>query len=141
EWVAADLEPVTGLPIQGVGKIDRRDRGTAGERLVDYKRSKIPAKKAVTSFADVQLLFYALLKTMNGEKVDTITYYSIRQRQRNCSEAEVEPLLATFSEILKQQLHGILSGGGYRKIIARHCDRCPYREICLDESQLRSING
>lgn len=141
EWVAADLEPVTGLPIQGVGKIDRRDRGTAGERLVDYKRGKIPAKKAVTSFADVQLLFYALLKTLNGEKVDKIAYYSIRQRQRNCSEAEVEPLLSTFSEILKQQLHGILSGGGYRKIIARHCDRCPYQEICLDESQLRSING
>ncbi len=141
EWIAADLKPVTGLPIQGVGKIDRRDRGTAGERLVDYKRSKIPSKKAVTSFADVQLLFYALLKDLNGEKIDKIAYYSIRQRQRNCSEAEVEPLLATFSEILRQQLHGIPASGGYRKIIARHCDRCPYKEICLDESQLRSIDG
>jgi len=139
EWIEADLEPVTGLPIQGVGKIDRRDRGTAGERLVDYKRSKIPSKKAVTSFADVQLLFYALLKSLNGEKVDKIAYYSIRQRQRNCSEAEVEPLLATFSEILRQQLHGITASGGYQKIIARHCDRCPYKEICLNESQLRSM--
>jgi CRISPR/Cas system-associated exonuclease Cas4 (RecB family) len=141
EWIAADLEPVTGLRIQGVGKIDRRDRGAAGERLVDYKRSTIPSKKAINSFADVQLLFYALLKALNGEKVDTIAYYSIRQRQRNCSEAEVEPLIATFSDILRQQLHGILDSGGYRKIIARHCDRCPYQEICLDESQLRSING
>jgi CRISPR/Cas system-associated exonuclease Cas4 (RecB family) len=141
EWIAADLNPVTGLPIQGVGKIDRRDRGTAGERLVDYKRSKIPTKKAVTGFDDVQLLFYALLKDLNGEKTDKIAYYSIRQRQRNCSEAEVEPLLATFSEILRQQLNDIPASGGYRKIIARHCDRCPYREICLDESQSRSIDG
>jgi len=139
EWIAADLEPVTGLPIQGVGKIDRRDRGTTGERLVDYKRSKIPSKKAINGFADVQLLFYALLKTLNGEKVDTIAYYSIRQRQRNCSKAEVEPLLATFRDILRQQLHGILDSGGYRKIIAEHCARCPYKEICLDESQLRSM--
>jgi len=60
EWITADLEPVAGLPIQGVGKIDRRDRGIEGERLVDYKRSKIPSKKAINSFADVQLLFYAL---------------------------------------------------------------------------------
>ena len=141
EWVAADLKPVAGLPIQGVGKIDRRDRGTTGERLVDFKRSTIPSKKAVESFADVQLLFYALLKSLNGEKVDTIAYYSIRQRQRNCSEVEVAPLLTTFSEILKQQLHGIPAGGGYRKIIAGHCGRCPYKEICLDESQLRLING
>lgn len=141
EWVTADLEPITGLPIQGVGKIDRRDRGTAGERLVDFKRSTIPAKKAVNSFTDVQLLFYALLKDLNGEKIDKIAYYSIRQRQRNCTAVETAPLLTTFSDILRQQLHGIPANGGYRKIIAGHCGRCPYKEICLDESQLRLING
>ena len=141
EWVEADLEPVAGLPIRGVGKIDRRDRGPAGERLVDYKRNKIPSKKAINSFDDVQLLFYALLKELNDEKIDAIAYYSLRRRQQNCSEAEVEPLLPVFRELLAQQLTGIAEAGGYRKIINGHCDSCPYREICLDESQLRTANG
>jgi RecB family exonuclease len=141
EWVEADLEPVAGLPIRGVGKIDRRDRGPAGERLVDYKRNKIPSKKAINSFDDVQLLFYALLKELNDEKIDAIAYYSLRRQQQNCSEAEVEPLLPVFRELLAQQLTGIAEAGGYRKIINGHCDSCPYREICLDESQLRTANG
>ncbi len=140
EWIDADLEPVAGTSIRGVGKIDRRDHGPAGERLVDYKRNKIPSKKAINSFEDVQLLFYALLKELNDKKIDTIAYYSFRKRQRNCSEAEVAPLLPVFRQLLAQQLTGIVEAGGYRKIIAGHCDSCPYREICLDESQLRTAN-
>ncbi|MBN2332697.1 MAG: PD-(D/E)XK nuclease family protein [Deltaproteobacteria bacterium] len=140
EWVAADLSVLAGQPLQGVGKIDRRDHGPGGVRLVDYKRNQIPSAKAVTSFADVQLLFYALLKSLQGETIDRVAYYSIRKRRANCTEVEAAPLLSAFSTILKQQLDGIPAAGGYRKNISRTCVRCPYQEICLDETQLRLFN-
>ncbi len=142
EEISADLAPLLGLPLQGRGRVDRREATGAGERLVDFKRRRIPTKKELQELTEVQLLFYALLHRQRGKEISEVAYYSFRRQEgKNVIALPVAGNVDRLEELLGRLVQEIRREGYRKEIAAGTCRDCPFQEICLDESQRRFVNG
>ncbi len=139
------METLSGNTIKLKGRIDRID--SDGERLfiIDYKRSKAPAKKDLVQGLDLQLPVYLLaadaLYTKNG-KITGGGYLVLKdgkqqsvvelaEHNENDSDINSWQGFKVFSKELLSKYADAIRKGDFRAKPRKKCDDfCPMRDIC-----------
>jgi hypothetical protein len=143
------------------GRIDRLSRAEGGLVVVDYKKGKLPERRAVApdeggSIAEAQLPCYLRLASASGERVHSAWYLSIEgygskepatwacafgdEEGAFVPASALEGFLAAFDEALRFSVEGIAAGSfplAPKETQATVCQGCGARGICRERYALR----
>jgi len=143
------------------GRIDRISRSERGAVIVDYKKGRIPSRKAVApdeslAIAEAQIPCYLRLVSAGGEALDSAWYLSIEGYDYKppasgaCAFGDAEdayvprsdlaPFLDSFDAALRTTAEGIAAGDfplASKEAQKTACQGCGARGICRDRYALR----
>lgn len=123
---------IDNTPLVLKGRIDRLDRGTDGNIVIDYKTGQLPDFEAVTSGEQIQLPFYTLLLETPTQSA---FYLGLRGQPINASRTLSGDLLASLRNALLQRVittaTAIVHGAGLPAWGDHQtCERCDYEGVC-----------